>query len=55
MYKHITSKQRYTIYVLLQKEMSKKDIAKAMDDEKAMIYAALMVSIYSPQIWDGFE
>lgn len=25
------------------------------DDEKAMIYAALMVSIYSPQIWDGFE
>ena len=25
------------------------------DDEKAMIYAALMVSIYSPQIWNGFE
>ena len=25
------------------------------DDEKAMIYAGLMVSIYSPQIWDGFE
>lgn len=25
------------------------------DDEKAIIYAGLMVSIYSPQIWDGFE
>lgn len=25
------------------------------EDEKAMIYAGLMVSIYSPQIWNGFE
>lgn len=25
------------------------------DDEKSMIYAGLMVSIYSPQIWDGFK
>ena len=25
------------------------------EDEKAMIYAGLMVSIYSPQIWDDFE
>ena len=25
------------------------------DDEKAMIYAGLMVSIYSPQIWDNFK
>lgn len=25
------------------------------EDEKAMIYAGLMVSIYSPQIWNGFK
>lgn len=25
------------------------------DDEKAMIYAGLMVSIYSLQIWDNFK
>ena len=30
MYKHLISEQRYTIYLMLQKDMSQKDIAAAI-------------------------
>ena len=38
MYKQIISEQRYTINVLLQKKMSKKDIAKAINVDLSTIY-----------------
>ena len=37
MYKQIISEQRYTINVLLQKKMSKKDIAKAINVDLSTI------------------
>ena len=41
MYKQIISEQRYTINVLLQKKMSKKDIAKAINVDLSTIYREL--------------
>lgn len=41
MYKQIISEQRYTINVLLQKKMSKKNIAKAINVDLSTIYREL--------------
>ena len=41
MYKQIISEQRYTINVLLQKKMSKKDIAQAINVDLSTIYREL--------------
>ena len=41
MYKQITSEQRYTINVLLQKNMSKKDIAEAIKVNLSTVYREL--------------
>ena len=40
-YKQLTSEQRYTIFVLLQKKMKKKDIAKSINVSPSTLYREL--------------